>query len=413
MRTNYSALLALCLGGILLISAGCASDPNVEGAKLNLRNGNFDKALDNVAIALENNPENAAAWNLKGDIHQKQLQNATSLAERDSIFEEMIAAYENARDYGASDVTQKLRVAWVNEMQAGGAAFKQIQSSQDTAATNQAADQAVHHFENATELMPDSTNGWVNLGYAHLTAGNQAEAIDPLQRALDEGATGTDIYTFLGQLYRRQEQFDQAIEVLSQGREQHPDNSDILNQLLNTYVAAERYSDARQMFARAVEENPDDPIYRYNYGSLLLQQAQQTAGANVQMFDRAIEQLQSAVDDSTNYADALYNLGAAIQNKGVAYNDSVAVLDDSLRNNEDTLSDSEIQDLNQEIKALMNLRRQAFEDAIPHLTKARRLKEQNNEDATEVCRALFQAYAQTNQSAEAKEAAACAGIDVN
>ena len=92
ITNSYTALLALCLGGLLLVSSGCASNPNVEGAKLNLRNGNFQKALDNVEIALENDQQNAEAWLVKGDIHNKQLQSVDDL---EIIHSQLISA-----DYG-------------------------------------------------------------------------------------------------------------------------------------------------------------------------------------------------------------------------------------------------------------------------------------------------------------------------
>ena len=70
---RFPLLLALLFGGFLLIAAdGCSSDPNVEGAKLDLKNKDYDRAMENIGKALESNPENAEALELKGQILQEQ-----------------------------------------------------------------------------------------------------------------------------------------------------------------------------------------------------------------------------------------------------------------------------------------------------------------------------------------------------
>jgi tetratricopeptide (TPR) repeat protein len=393
--------LVVLFGGLMLIGTGCSSDPNVEGAKLDLRNNNLDQALSNIETALENNPENAEAWLVKGDIHQQQVEGLSGdLEARSQAIEEMVEAYNTALEHGADEgtVTQKLKQGWVREMQAGGNAYEQGAEDQE------AYEKAIHHFTNAAEIQPDSVASYVNIGYAYLASGQQDQAIDPFEEAIERGATDAQIFTFLGQLYRRQEENQRAVQILEKGRELHPENEDILNQLLNAYVATDQIQKARDNFEAAVQKNPENEIYRYNYGSLLLQ-----AGD----YDAAIEQLEKAVSIDPTYASALYNLGAAYQNKGVNINDEISAMDEELRENQADLSDAEIEERQQQIDELVEERRELFEEAIPHLVKARELMEQNGEDPTEVCRALFQAYAQTNQSEKAKEAANCAGIDVN
>ena len=316
------------------------------------------------------------------------------------MIDQMVESYQNAVENGGDEgaITQKLQAAWVREMQAGGNAYEQ------GAEDSEAYTRAIHHFQNATRIQPDSVSSYVNVAYAYLASGEQEEAIAPFEEAVDRGATDAQIFTFLGQLYRRQDQNQQAVQILEEGREIHPQDEDILNQLLNAYVATDQIQKARDSFRSAVQANPENEIYRYNYGSLLLQ---------AQDYDAAIEQLEKAVSIDPNYASALYNLGAAYQNKGVNINDEISQLDEQLRQDKANLSDAEIEERQQEIDQLVDERRELFEEAIPHLVKARTLMEESGEDPTEVCRALFQAYAQTNQSDKAKEAANCAGIDVN
>ena len=49
--------------------------------------------------------------------------------------------------------------------------------------------------------------------------------------------------------------------------------------------------------------------------------------------------------------------------------------------------------------------------AIEPLIKAKELFEQGEEDPTDVCRALFQSYVQTNQTEAAQTVSECAGFN--
>src|SRR5690606_1797216 len=94
---KFSVLCVLLVGGVLLMGAnGCSSDPNIEGAKLDLRNKDYDRALENVNTALERNPQNAEALDLKGQILQEQAGEVTDPEQHRQIVEQMLQAYNQA-----------------------------------------------------------------------------------------------------------------------------------------------------------------------------------------------------------------------------------------------------------------------------------------------------------------------------
>ncbi|NBW94064.1 MAG: hypothetical protein EBR20_06845, partial [Bacteroidetes bacterium] len=69
VMNRFPLFLSLIFAAFLIAGAdGCSSDPNVEGAKLDLRNQDYDRALGNLETALENNPQNAEAYELKGRV---------------------------------------------------------------------------------------------------------------------------------------------------------------------------------------------------------------------------------------------------------------------------------------------------------------------------------------------------------
>jgi tetratricopeptide (TPR) repeat protein len=130
-------------------------------------------------------------------------------------------------------------------------------------------------------------------------------------------------------------------------------------------------------------------------------------------YDEAIEQLAKAVELDPEYGSAQYNLGAAYVNKAVAVNERVSALDDSLRANRAELSTAEVEEIEANMEALAEQRRELFSQAIPPLEKARAQAEEGDEDMTGICQALFSAYVQTNQQEKAEALAECAGYDLN
>lgn len=400
---RLSVFFVLLLGGFLMMGAnGCSSDPNVEGAKLDLRNKDYDRALENVNAALERDPQNAEAYDLKGQILQEQAGEVTEQEQHRQIVQEMMQAYNQAIELDPDleeDIQQRLRLAYYNEFRSGIQAFNR--GREDDAAY----DEAVTYFELAAELQPDSASAYVNQAFALLNAGRQQEAVGPLELAIEHGDTQVETYMFLADLYNQAGESAKAMAILEEASDAHPGNADIQAQLLNAYVQAGRIDEAMAQYRAAVEREPDNKLYRYNLGSLLLE---------AEEYEEAIEHLQAAVDIDPAYANAQYNLGASYVNMAVEVNEQVSEMDDALRADRNQLSDAELQQREQEIEELAEERRQLFAQAVPPLEEAKSLMEASGDDPTSVCQALFSAYVQTNQQQKAESIAECAGYeDIN
>ncbi len=397
--------LALLVGGFLLVGAnGCSSDPNVEGAKLDLRNKDYDRALQNVNTALEKNPDNAQALDLKGQILQEQAFATQDKDEHTRMLNEMIQAYQRVLELDpglAEDVNQRLRLAYYNEFQRGVQAFNRGRE------TDSEYSVAAEYFGNAALIQPDSADAFLNEGYALYNAGNVAEAADRIERSIEMGESAADTYSFLSSLYLSNDRAGDAVTLLEQARQKFPENVDIQAQLLNAYNAAGQADRAMQIYSESVAKEPNNKLFRYNFGSLLL---------NAERYDEAIEQLTVATTLDPEYADAFYNLGASYVNKAYSVNERMGEMDDALRTERANLSQDQITAREKELDQLGEERRSLYEQAITPLERARQLMESAGEDEAEVdrvCNALFGAYVQTGQDDKAKEAAACAGININ
>ena len=96
MKRISHLLFVACLALVMVAADGCSSDPNVEGAKLDLRNQDYDRALSNIEKALETNPDNSEALKLKGDIYLAQLDDTNDPAMRTQMTRDLVMTYERA-----------------------------------------------------------------------------------------------------------------------------------------------------------------------------------------------------------------------------------------------------------------------------------------------------------------------------
>ena len=385
------------MGAFLWMAPGCSSDPNVEGAKLDLRNKDYDRALENVAEALARNPDNAEAHELKGQILQAQSAETPDAAEYMGMIHEMLAAYDAAMaaDPGLDNSVSRARtMAYVDVFRKGIQAFNRASENPDEFSV------ASGYFELASEIMPDSSAPYVNRAFALLNAGMEDEAIAPLEIAIDKGDTQKNTFLFLGDIYSRQGNADKAMEVFGQAAELYPEDADIQSQLLNLYVQTGQAEQAMAEYRAAVDQDPNNEMLLYNYGSLLLE---------AEEFDEAIHYLGRAVEVSPDYANAHYNLGAAYINKAVQLAEQISGMDDALREERDNLEDDEISARESEMDVLAEERGDLFGAAIPYLEIAKGLVDADGADPTGVCQALYTTYVQTNQMDLVETVTECAG----
>lgn len=399
---RFPILLSLLFGALLLAGAdGCSSDPNVEGAKLDLRNQDYDRALRNLETALENNPQNAEAYELKGRVLSEKAFATQDQDAHIATINEMIAAFKSAVEYDPTyepSVTQSMRFAFANEFQRGIQAFNRGRNDDSQFLV------AARYFNTAGVIMPDSSGAYVNEAYAYMNAGQPENAIEPFENAIATGDTEAETYRFLAQLYATNDRTDEAVALLEKAATMYPEDVDIQTELLNAYQMTGQIDKALERYGSAVEREPSNALFRYNYGSLLIQ---------VGRYNEAIAQLEEAIKIDPNYSSAYYNIGAAHINQAVDVNTEIGDMDDKLRENRGSMSAADISAAEAAIEAKVEERTMHFQAAVQPLETAKSLFEAAGEDVMDVCRALFQSYAQTNQTDKAQSVAACAGYEDN
>ncbi len=395
-------MCGVLFAGLLLLAAGCGGDPNVEGAKLalTLDEVDYDDYYSKLDASIEADPTNAEAYEVKGRLLKRQASEVRDLAQHTEIVNQMVETFNQALEVQPDypEVTGLLTEAYIDEFKLGIQAFNRGRESAE------AYEEAVQYFKNTWMIRPDSVDPYLNQAYALMQSGKREEAIEPFEKAIELGDNDVDTYTYLSNLYLNSDRDDDAITLLEEAAELYPTNQEIRSQLLNAYITSGQMDRAMSNYAEAVENEPDNKLYRYNYGTLLLEAEQ---------YDEAREQFTAAIEMDPEYGVAHYNLGVSHVNKAVFINNEVTALDDELRANRANMSDAEIENAEKEIESLVEERKKYFTMAVEPLEKARELISAEGDDTASICSALFTAFAQIGEEDKAKEAASCAGIDLN
>ena len=379
------ATLALTLALALVVGGadGCSSDPNVEGARLYIRNGELTDAAASLDRALAANADNVQALTLRAEVRRRQADAATDAAARQGFLDQMAADVQRAHTLAPTD-------AEVNQERLQGWALAVTKGNQ--ALTNSAVEPSVAQglFRTSIAILPDSSQGHFGLGLALLRAEDAPGAIAPLREAvrIDPGTVASHIY--LSRALLLAEQNTEGVAVLEEASERFPANADVQAALLNAYAVSGRRDDAIARYASAIAADPENALLYSNYGTLLL---------NAGRFDEAVVQLEQAIALAPDDASAQYNLGAALQNKASALTEQA---------NELPVGDANYD-------RLIGERNTFLERSVPYFMRARELSAAAGDASDErgACRALFVVYGGLNRTADAAAVAECAGEDMN
>ena len=408
----YLACAALfCLG-----IDRCGSDPNLEGAKLDLSNKDYDRALENISKALEKNPNSSEAYFLKGDITRAIVVDTDQAEERAAYVEEMATAYRRSTELDASlssEVNFNLLAAYRLEVTTGFEAYAVAQSVSDDEKPD-AFLASARFFRNASIIMPDSVRPYFNEASAYYGGGMFPEAAETFEAAVSLGHTNRQLFVHWATVLNlmaeqlpgdaeKQSLYWRAAKVLHTGLDHHPEDAELRDMMLNYYALGDRLDEAISAFQMLYEDFREHPVHLYNYGTLLLRAGEYTS---------AIAHLSAVVDLDPDYTRARLNLGAALISEAERLAAEYTMLRDSLETLDRGNSASRVARIEARQIVVERQRATFLSDAISHLETARQLSADALEDPRDICRALVRAYGHANQRSKAEEVAQCAAYDV-
>lgn len=142
--------------------------------------------------------------------------------------------------------------------------------------------------------------GWKALGSVFKQMGRNADALNPMQKAVALLPNDAEAHNNLGAILTDLGRLDEAVCRYQRALRIKPDLADAYYNLGNTFTNLGRLTEAETNYRRALEIRPDDAKTHYNLGVIL---------QNLNRLNEAEASYSRALQLKPDYADAHYNLG--------------------------------------------------------------------------------------------------------
>lgn len=241
-------ILALIFPLVLVVSCKC---PAYEGGRLALKEGNFDKAIKDFNMALEENPDNAAIY--------------LDLARAYAGKKEWKDAVENVKK--AEEMNPELEdLALVRDE-----LWYIISNDVAIPAFNEGEyEKAVEYFEIATQLKPDSSETWDILGGCYGLLGRHEDAVEALEKAYELAPDDINVINNLSKAYLELGENEKAEQLLEEMARLDPENVDVIYTLGTNAYMQEEYDTAIEKFEKVLEIQPEHLDAMYYLASIML-----------------------------------------------------------------------------------------------------------------------------------------------
>ena len=218
--------------------------------------------------------------------------------------------------------------------------------------------EAIAHYREALEIMPNVAEVQSNLGNALVREGNVAEAIVHLQKALQIDPAYAEAYNHMGSALMKEGQVSEAIGYYQKAVQLNTGYADAYNNLGVAFLRNGQVDEAIAQYKKAVGINPGSAEMQYNLGNTLARKGNWTdaidcyqaalgterdsvkaakvrnnLGAALERLgraDEALEQFRRALEINENYPEAHCNLGRMLAHRG-RRDEAVAHLREALR----------------------------------------------------------------------------------
>ncbi len=177
------------------------------------------------------------------------------------------------------------------------------------------------------EKIDDSSykaKSYVLHGRASIMEGEETEAFDYLDKAINLDKNNGEAYIYLAMIYANQSKIDEAIFSLKKALSKDPDNFLAHKLLGQNYLGLEKYDKAIEAFEKASSISGNDPNILYLLSSAYLQKEDYTRAA-----DLAEKILALNGEDSSIDAEAYIILGISNLNRE-KYNDAIDALNKAI-----------------------------------------------------------------------------------
>ena len=256
-------------------NATAPSDPHIHVLRgvFKFGQGDLQGALSDYARAIELNPQDAAAYNNRGNVygsmgrHEEALsdyaraielnpQNAAVYNNRGNVYAHMGRREEALSDYA--------RAIELNPQDAG--AYNNRGNVYDNMGRHE---EALSDCARAIELEPKNAAVYNNRGNVYAHMGRREEALSDYARAIELNPQDAGAYNNRGNVYDNMGRHEEALSDYARAIELNPQDAAAYNNRGNVYAHMGRHEEALSDYARAIELNPQDAGAHNHRGNAL------------------------------------------------------------------------------------------------------------------------------------------------
>jgi tetratricopeptide (TPR) repeat protein len=259
------------------IVAACGGDPNIESAKLNLRQGNYDQVKSAAEAALVTNPENPLAHYFVG-VADTELGRKAPVDRRAEFYRSARESYDRAEQLFAEQektgnerdfIPIQIIQVWADEYNSA----VNLIVPQEGEATPQGLQRSIHHLNNAFAIEPDSIQTIDILAEVFYMTGDLNQAISSMEQAIVLAGDEQDSFRFLRLNYFHMEagNREEALEVITRARRIFADDIEVAQELANIYLQMGDLDNALVVVRELIQRNPDNAQYRMVFGTQIYQ----------------------------------------------------------------------------------------------------------------------------------------------
>ena len=273
-KTGFALVV---IGAHTLALLGCQSAA-LRAAKLYKQQGNWERALEQLEVAVAENPQDDEGHFLLGEAYA-----------RTGEYGRMNEAFHRALELSSrwqEKVKYERRRVWVEHYNRGITALQEedfeaaaieyekatfIDPEESDAFNNLAfayyklnrLDDCIAAYLKALELTPENAELLTNIGIFYSNKGEYGDAVHFLERGLNLGAENANLLTTLGDAYASMGENDAALGVYTRAIEQNPDDPELLARMGRAHWLANDYDQAEEYYKLVLNLDPDDPETRY------------------------------------------------------------------------------------------------------------------------------------------------------
>lgn len=358
MRPWNRLVQALGSISILFIFNGC-QPKEVTSAKIYINNNDWEKAEEQLKIAVQNDPENAEAHFLLGQAYGNR-----------GRYDGMNHEFEQAAKL-SQEFLQGIRLErerhWIDRYNAGIMTLDKHDY-----------ERAVEYFLTAILIDPQKHEAHKKLALCYLNTDKLDNALFVYNRLLEEDPTDLDLLISVANLYYTQHKFEKAVTVLQKALEIEPDHRDALANLALAYDSLGKMNDALDAFENAIKANPLDNDLIFLFG--VHQYKRRNYAKSIELFERVLELHPDEFEATANIGNAYLSMAENVRKK-------------LQKANNGDYTAAEIQRLRNQV--ILNYKR-----AIPYLEKALQMQP----DHPNLWRNLGVAYINTAEKQKGEEA---------